>query len=481
MRAFFDGLSRQAALAGNHPALASPYNVLSYSALIECVRAHAQWAVRLPRRVGVLFKKGPDHVVCDLALSFAGKELIPLPEFFSDAQLFHIILTTQLRDVVADPHSFERGKRLGLTVHKLAAEATPDITPALDAGRIIFTSGTTGKPKGVCLSARQLLVSVAALAEASHASASDRYLSVLPNSLLLEQIAGTYLPLSVGAAIYIPSSNSSASTSTGRPLAFAAEQTQATATVLVPELLVAWLEELRTTGRCAPQSLRFIAIGGAPISRSLAAAAWEYGLPVYEGYGLSECSSVVSVNRTEDRRPGTVGRPLANVEVKIDSGEIVVAGPTVMNGYIGEPQLSGPWRTGDLGYVDPDGYLIVTGRKDSVIVTPAGRNVNPEWVEEVIAGDDRVRRCVVVEYEKQLVALIIPHDSSLCGDFPAMHDLIAVAARELPDYAKPRRYLAMSDQEFRRLDLLTANFRPRRPEIKNVVFKRSHALQVQPV
>lgn len=475
MREFFEGLLHHAAVAGDSPALVSANGVLSYRALVERVRGHAQWAIRLPHRVGLIFTKGTDYAICDLALSFAGKELVPLPEFFSDAQLLHIAQAAQLSDVVADGASAKRAKRLGLTVHELDAESVTNIAPAIGAGRIIFTSGTSGKPKGVCLSERQLLASVATLAEASRASAADRYLSVLPNSLLLEQIAGMYLPLSVGAAIHLPGILAA---SPAGQLA-AAEQARATATVLVPELLAAWVKELQARGNRAPASLRFIAVGGAPIPQRLATAAWQHGLPVYEGYGLSECSSVVSVNRPDARRSGTVGRPLSGVAVAIDAGEIVVNGPTVMNGYVGEPGISGSWHTGDLGHFDADGFLVVTGRMDNVIVTAAGRNINPEWVEDIIAADSRVRRCVVVAHEKELVALIIPTDPSVCSGAPAMHSLGTSAARELPDYAKPRRYLAMSDQEFRRLDLLTANSRPRRFEISQVVAERSQSLQLQ--
>ncbi len=475
MREFFEGLLHQAAVAGDSPALVSANGALSYRALVERVRGHAQWATRLPHRVGLHFTKGTDYVVCDLALSFAGKDLVPLPEFFSDAQLLHIAQAAQLSDVVADEASAERAKRLGLTVHELDAESVTNIAPATGAGRIIFTSGTSGKPKGVCLSQRQLLASVAALSEASGASAADRYLSVLPNSLLLEQIAGMYLPLSVGAAIHLPGI---LATSPSGQLA-AAEQARATATVLVPELLAAWVKELRARGKRAPASLRFIAVGGAPIPQRLATAAWQHRLPVYEGYGLSECASVVCVNRPDARRAGTVGRPLSGVAVAIDAGEIVVSGPTVMNGYVGEPRISGSWHTGDLGHFDADGFLIVTGRKDNVIVTAVGRNINPEWVEDMIAADSRVGRCVVVAHERELVALIIPNDASVCSDASAMHSLVTFAARELPDYAKPRLYLAMSDQEFRRLDLLTANSRPRRFEIRQVVAERSRSLQVQ--
>jgi acyl-CoA synthetase (AMP-forming)/AMP-acid ligase II len=107
MREFFEGLLHRAAVAGKKPALVLPNGAISYRELIEHVRGHAQWAMRLPQRVGLLFTKGPDYIVCDLALSFAGKELVPLPEFFSDAQLLHIAQVAQLSHVVADSASAE--------------------------------------------------------------------------------------------------------------------------------------------------------------------------------------------------------------------------------------------------------------------------------------------------------------------------------------------------------------------------------------
>ena len=479
MRAFFEALAARANIRGAETALVSAAGTVSYAQLIERVRGHAQWARPLPSRVGLLFSKGPEQILADLALSFAGKELVPLPDFFSDAQLRHIIHATQLSEIVADPQNLERAARLGVKVHTLATTALPSHGPAEDAGRIIFTSGTTGNPKGVCLRGAQLLASVAALAQASGAASSDRYLSVLPSALLLEQIAGTYLPLSVGAMICVGTGGGAQQGDVGAALARAAEQTKPTATVLVPELLGAWLRELQVSGQRAPQSLRFVAVGGAPVSGTFADAAWGQGLPIYEGYGLSECSSVVALNTPEARRPGAVGKPLPNVQLTIENGEIVVNGPTLMDGYIGETPRQGPWHTGDLGRFDEDGFLWVSGRKDNVIVTAAGRNINPEWVEEQLTTDTRIKRCVVVEHERELVALVIPHNSSLCRDAPAMHDLVKWAARELPEYAKPRRYLPMSDLEFRDLDLLTANARPRRSEAKKVVHERSRSFLVQ--
>jgi long-subunit acyl-CoA synthetase (AMP-forming) len=474
MRAFFDSLS--ANLHGSRLALRSATSQLTYAELCERVRAHAKWARCLPDRVGLLFSKSPDQIVCDLSLSFAGKELVPLPDFFSDSQLSHIISAARLSDAVVDSNNLERARRLGVRVHAMSAEASASDTPATDASRIIFTSGTTGTPKGVRLRSPQMLASVGALAEASAATSSDRYLSVLPNALLLEQIAGIYLPLSLGAEICIAGGTGMLPSTLGAALASAVERTKPTATVLVPEFLEAWLGELQATGKRAPQSLRFVAVGGAPISPTLAEAAWEQGLPVYEGYGLSECSSVVALNRPDRRRPGTVGLPLPNIGVTAEHGEIIVTGPTVMDGYLGDTPHQGPWRTGDLGYFDGDGFLVVSGRKDNVIVTAAGRNISPEWVEQVFTANTRIKRCVVVEFEQEIVALIIPRDSTLCGDPPGLSDLVKFAACELPDYAQPQRYLPMSDSEFNNLDLLTANARPRRSVAKRLVHERSSFL-----
>ena len=197
------------------------------------------------------------------------------------------------------------------------------------------------------------------------------------------------------------------------------------------------------------------------------------------GYGLSECCSVVSVNRPGARRAGTVGRPLAGTEATIENGEIVVSSPTVMNGYLDEPPVSSSWRTGDLGHFDEQGFLIVTGRRDNIIVTAAGRNISPEWIEETIVADRRISRCVLVADRGELVAVVTPNCSSLRANGPALRHLLSDAARDLPDYAKPQRWMVLSEQEFRGLDLLTPNFRPRRPAIHRLVARSGASLSTE--
>ena len=474
MRDFFTELSRRAMCAGERPALVAQSRSFTYAQLLSRIHAGAAWAACLPERVGLLFADGADYSLGDLALTFAGKELVPLPAFFSDGQLGHIVRAARLSHVVTDGVCGERARKLGLATSELGAAAASVAEPAFNSRRIIFTSGTTAEPKGVRLSARQILASAGALAEATDATADDRYLSLLPNALLLEQIAGLYLPLLVGASIHMPAT--SLGHTQGFSVAAAAEAAKPTVTVLVPELLQSWTNELEALDRVARPSLRFVAVGGAPVPTTLIAAARSRGLPVYQGYGLTECCSVVSVNRPADDGTGTAGRPLPGVDVAMRDGEIFVSGPTVMNGYLNGPDLAGPWATSDLGELDPEGRLIVKGRKDNVIITSAGRNVSPEWIEQLITADKHVRRCVVVEKDGGLVAVVVPADKSIATYPGQIRDILALASRSAPDYAKPRKYLLLPETDFHQLGLLTPNGRPRRSEIRALVKERSEML-----
>jgi long-subunit acyl-CoA synthetase (AMP-forming) len=323
---------------------------------------------------------------------------------------------------------------------------------------IIYTTGTTGQPKGVVLGASQIDAGIHAMAEAVGARADDRMLAALPPALLLQQMAGMAVPLSVGAAVILCPDP--------RGFIQIAEATAPTATVLVPDMLAGWVTWLERTGRRAPASLRFVAVGGAPVPSHLAGRAWALGVPVHEGYGLSECCSVVAVNRPGQRRPGTVGRPLSGLRVTIDRGEIVVAGPTVMDGYLGGETSNGIRRTGDAGHFDDGGNLIVEGRIDDVIVTATGRNIHPEWIEAMILTDPGIARCAVVAGGTHPRAVVCQVDWQQPVIAPEdLDDLIAVLCADAPDYARPRGSVAISEADLRRLNLMTASGSLRRRAI----------------
>jgi long-subunit acyl-CoA synthetase (AMP-forming) len=151
--------------------------------------------------------------------------------------------------------------------------------------------------------------------------------------------------------------------------------------ILVPQLLLLLVSAAEQQA-FDPRPLRFAAVGGARVSEALLQRAQRAGVPVYEGYGLSECASVVCLNRPSARRHGSVGQPLPHVQVRLaDDGEVLVKGSTLL-GYLGEASHSAEWwPSGDLGEFDAEGFLYLKGRKKHQFVTSFGRNVNPEWVE----------------------------------------------------------------------------------------------------
>ena len=403
------------------------------------------WVYRLkdtPQTVAIFAPNCIEWVVADLALAALGKTMVPLPTFFSPAQLSHIIddAGVELILTVEAVEALTQGLNRPCTILNDQGKSLPlpaDLSAADQAGRVIYTSGTTGAPKGVRIGARQITASARGLVAASGASANDRYLSILPFSLLLEQIAAICVPLLAGAPLIIEAKAAGAVLQGNvEPLIKAYATHQPTASVLVPELLGAWVQGLRAMKMEAPKSLRFIAVGGAPISPALAETAWALGIPAHEGYGLSECCSVVSVNRQGQRKPGTVGTPLDGTKITLMDGEIVITGPTVMDGYLGRPDLPDQtWHTGDLGEITDTGELRVLGRKDNLIVTPNGRNISPEWIETLAKDAPGVILAKLSLNDDQKLVLNVTHAPHL--KTKGLTDTVRAALSSAPHYAQP--------------------------------------------
>ena len=458
MRKVLNAIASRAQAEPQRPALFDGSGPMTYGELWAAVRRTAAWAQSLPATIGLLAPKDRHAVVWHLALAWAGRTVVPLPDFFAPAQLAHMAEDADIAAVVTTPAFAELAQSLGRPV-LLPAAGEPDPGEPVGGARwIIYTSGTTGRPKGVVIGEAQLDSSVTALALAAAAGPADRMLSVLPFAMLLEQVAGIALPLAVGASVVLCPDP--------RDLAQAAERFAPTATILVPELLSAWVAGLEQAGRRAPATLRFVAVGGAPVPPALAERAWAVGLPVYEGYGLSECCSVVALNRPGERCAGTVGRPLPGVEVAIEDGEIVVSGTTVMAGYLGGAAASGRHRTGDLGRFDAVGRLVVEGRRDEVIVTTTGRNIHPEWIETMILADPRIARCAVVDGGSHPRAVLVAASPDLAdADAATVDALVAGLTAAAPDYARPRANRLVPEAMLHRQHWITANGRLRRRSI----------------
>jgi long-subunit acyl-CoA synthetase (AMP-forming) len=482
MRQLFDQMKRHASEAGELIAVSDQHGQLSRRELFARVTALAADLKGRPQTIGIYAPNGLDWVIAQLACAFAGKIVVPLPTFFRPAQLGHVVHDASVELILASEQTAAPAVQSGVPTHLIDIDrlgaGLPDVIDGF--GQIIYTSGSTGQPKGVRHQSGQIAWSSAALASAIAASATDSYLSVLPLPLLLETICSIFIPTSLGAYVHFDTGlaeRAGRGDATGIAKAF--ETHRPTTSVLVPQLLKRWVAELQAVGQTAPSSLRFVAVGGAPVPKQIANAAWSLKIPVHEGYGLSECCSVVAVNRPKERRPGTVGRPLSGLSVSIDDGEIVVDGPSITDGYLGQKPASGPWRTGDLGEIDRDGFVTVHGRKDSLLVTSFGRNISPEWIETMLLADPRIALCNVTGHgEPHLTALLIPTAQGAAWFAKATRadilQLLSDRCSDAPDYAVPRDCVVVSFQEAVNNQLLS-NGRPVRKKIDKFILERATA------
>lgn len=446
MRRLLECIDTHAANQPGKVALLDESAALTYGEL-PAVIVHAA-SVFKAKRVASMIDNSNAWAVADLALARNNAVSVPIPQFFSAGQICHLI-----EDAAPDLIITDQPERIaGLARHSPTGSveiagrelflfprpAAAQHPLPLDTGKITYTSGTTGHPKGVCLSAQVIETVTWSLAGAVGANADDRSLALLPLSTLLENICGIYVPLLSGGTAALPSLATCGfgGSSMVRPekLLSALHHYMPSAIVLVPQLLKLLVESV-SAGAHLPRSLRFVAVGGAPCTSTLIERARSLGLPVYEGYGLSEAGSVISMNRPQIQRAGSVGMPLPHASVRIaDDGEIIVAGH-LFNGYLGD-KTSPPaeWATGDLGRLDAEGYLYVTGRKKTAFATAFGRNVSPEWVEgELTAGPTLLQAAAFGEGRACNVAILVAHPASRPEQIAAA---VTAANARLPDYAR---------------------------------------------
>jgi len=458
------------------PALQDAHGELSYAELHAAVAATAA-ALKDSgiRTLGLLLDNGPAWVIMDLAALHAGISVVPLPTFFSREQTAHII-----RDAGIDALCTDSGHAQGWqgfaqhpspvpnTMLLQATGASAAAAFPVGTAKVTFTSGTTGQPAGVCLDAASMRSVAESIVTATADLQIEKHLCLLPLALLLENITGVYAPLLAGSTVILPSNHErglqcSQQLDIGQ-LFGCLYSWQPHSLVLVPQMLKA-LTIATTRGMPLPDSLRFVAVGGARVSPELLDEARQAGIPVYEGYGLSECSSVVTLNRPGADRAGSVGKPLPHARLRIAAdGEIQVSGATLL-GYAGQPPQTDSWfATGDLGFIDAEGFLHITGRRRNAFITAYGRNVNPEWPESELARFPEIAQAIVFgEGREHNVAIIQPAVPGLADEL--INTCVTAANDLLPDYARIHDWLR-ADAGFR-VDngLLTASGKPRRDAV----------------
>jgi long-subunit acyl-CoA synthetase (AMP-forming) len=481
-------LQAHAEQAPERIALHGECGALSYGELRQRVAQLAAWLrAQAVSVAGLSGENSIEWIIADLAAWHAGVALVPLPGFFSAAQLQHVRETTGLRHVIVCNGASTIAAEVdclasplpGIRLERLhGAPNTVAIAP--EVCKITFTSGTTGTPKGVCLTTPMLESVTRALAARIHsapgmADALRVHFTLLPLSTLLENIAGVYVPLLLGKSIAVRTGaaiglHGSSGLDLGALLR-ALQAAQPDSLIVLPQILQA-LVAAASQGSPLPASLRFVAVGGAATPLALLRRAEALGIPVFEGYGLSECASVVALNAPGANRPGSVGRVLEHVRVRIEDGAIEVAG-NVSSGYLGTPTPDrGPWLdTGDLGHFDADGFLYISGRRKNLLISSYGRNISPEWVESELSLCPSIAQSMVIgDAQPFVAAIVVPRNGSSAAD--VARDIAATNAG-LPDYARIGRFICAAEPFTGANQSLTDNGRLRR----DVIFAR-HGAQI---
>ena len=470
------GLGRHGLGAGDKALLWAPNSVewiVAYFAILRCgatvVPLDTQTSVERVRHVRA-------HSAAKLAVTSAG-HAADLEEALGSPELACVLIDGDTADSrhwrQLEPGRLER------------AEPDPERIASL-----LYTSGTTGTPKAVPLTHANLAANVSALLDAELIEARDVVLVPLPFHHVYPFTVGLLTVLATGARIVLPSGIS------GPEITRAASESGATALIAVPRLCTAVWEGIergvRARGKRAERIFRVLlalsgalrryahlnlgkllfralhakvgprlhtlGCGGAQLDGDLARKLEAVGWTVLTGYGLTETSPVLTFNQHKRRKLGTEGIALPGVEIgtleheEYEHGEIIARGPNVFSGYWNNPEENrnaftpdGWFKTGDLGWIDGDGYLHIAGRTKEVIVLPDGKNVYADEIEEEFAASKLIAEIAVLEKDGRLHALIVPDDQAI-RDRGAhrveelLKDEIAEVSSRLPRYQRLSDY-----------------------------------------
>lgn len=468
-------------------------------------------------RVAILSESRPRWGVAFFSIISAGAIVLPLDPTQSEQELLAILADARPRVLLVSAQYTGLAERLQPQVGTLERifSIEPEGTAArfrsidtLKANRkysrgrklptspavLSYTSGTMGKPKGVLTSYGNLISQVNSFRRLMRIDSDTRCVSILPLNHLFE-LATTFLGVlnGGGKVCYVNSLMP-------QEIAVAMKREKVTCMVVVPLFLKLIAKSIRAEVakqskfkhaifkalvRFAPAlppplrrklfrqvhtrfggELKYFVCGGAPLDVGLIRFFEALGIIIYQGYGMAEASPVIATNTIDANKPGSVGRPLPDVEITIDGcaeqGEILARGPNIMNGYFDNPELSrkiidadGWLHTGDIGYVDRDGYLFINGRKKNIIVLGSGKKVHPEELEEILFDHPAIKEGCIVGIDsvqgltadsEEICAVVVPADD-LQEQYTAVdselklqiEDIIAIQSRKLASWKKPAK------------------------------------------
>lgn len=358
-----------------------------------------------------------------------------------------------------------------------------------DIASIIYTSGTTGRQKGAMLTHANFCSNIAALKKVINIKPDDNFLLVLPLHHVFAFTANLLLPIASGSSISLVESL--------RTIGENTREVSPTILIGVPLLLDKMHAKIKAglkknklasfmfaIGLRKPVikgiinnlggKLRVAVVGGAPSDPAMIRGFMQIGIPVLEGYGLTETAPVLTLNPIDALKPGSIGKPLPNLELRIDSpnesgiGEIVARGPNIMAGYYNnlsatEEAIKDGWFfTGDMGYIDEEGYLFITGRLKNMIVNREGKNIYPEEVEIKIVSNPYILECIALGYKT-------PNETG------EKVGLIVVPNQEAIDAESEQRKHSLSDDEVE--ELLRAEVKKSSQDLAQ--YKRPRCIQIR--
>jgi long-chain acyl-CoA synthetase len=394
-------------------------------------------------RVGLLLPAGAGFVASFYGALLASKTVVPINFLLGDKEIAHIIKDSGIDTVVTIPQLAGRVKDMPLNVVDLAAlpQTPPAIQPhfpepsAEDVAVLLYTSGTSGLPKGVLLTYGNFQSDVDAAIQHAALQHGHVFLGVIPLFHSFGITAMMIAPIQLGATIIYMARFSAVGALQ------AIREHKVSLMFGVPSMYAAMLR-LKNATREDFASVYAMISGAEPLPQSLREAFFQrFGVHIYEGYGLTETSPVVTLNVPQIHRPGSVGKPVPGAVVTIvddngnplppeQIGEIWLKGPMVMQGYHNLPKESsealtadGHFKTGDLGKIDADGYLHITGRKKEMIII-AGEKAYPREIEDVLMAHPAVAEAAVLGKKdasrgEVIAAFIIPKE----GQSPTLEEL----------------------------------------------------------
>ena len=456
------GFVENAKKSPNRPAIFFMGNEITYGELDAASNALAHklrsMGIEAGKHVGLLLFNTPNNPIAYFAVVKLGGTIVPMNFLFKPYELSYLFDHSDIEVLIYEPQLEELVKatlqesknqpKLLRSDEFQSIIASESKAPVLverepdDVASILYTSGTTGRPKGAMLTHKNLTSNVEAVIEGVKATPDDVFTLVLPLFHSFGITVGMLSPLTLGAKVallprFMPDS-----------LLQTIEAAGGTIFMGVPSMF-AVLADVPDPKKYDLSSWKFCISGGAPLPIPVMEAfESKYGVLIYEGDGPTECSPVTAVNPIGGKRkPGSIGLPVKYVEMKIADdegnflppetiGEIVVKGPNVMKGYYKDPEATKAaffgeyFRTGDVGKVDEEGYFYILDRKKDVIIVD-GLNVYPREIEELLYAHPAIKEAAIIG---------VPH--RLHGEIPRAYIVLnegqSLTQRELIDYLRPK-------------------------------------------